>query len=376
MKCCIVTKLVFTLATSQQGAWITREVIMANTPATIDRGKEAWETYVTQRTKANPKNSLFGTTLEHVDKGAVSTINAAEYETNALTQRHVKASQYDHKLPSRLQNKAAKDQLQVAKEQIGKKEQELNNRQAALSDMEKRAKYYASVAPSLHKDEQLKKKLLLAEPGLDFELVNKMNNVGYAKINTYNKDKHRERPPAHKYAVIGDPLEYGMDFSLHQTETHEKYKGHIPISEQLRHHRSLRQYKSAPPTVLEKGAIPANIRAKYRSYLVDELFADQEAVDKVKHQLNEEKIRQQRRHEKTELPPVVLTTPKNYGDLSHALRQDKFGGYSFLNASLMKDSHTQQVFDRRYRDPDEFRHTWDEYGKWAAMNLQREQQKN
>jgi len=80
---------------------------------------------------------------------------------------------------------AAKDQLQVAKEEIGKKEQELNNRQAALSDMEKRAKYYASVAPSLHKDEQLKKKLLLAEPGLDFELVNKMNNVGgHQLINT------------------------------------------------------------------------------------------------------------------------------------------------------------------------------------------------
>lgn len=66
---------------------------------------------------------------------------------------------------------------------------------------------------------------------------------------------------------------------------------------------------------------------------------------------------------------MVLTTPKNYGDLSHALRQDKFGGYSFLNASLMKDSHTQQVFDRRYRDPDEFRHTWDEYGEYILKFL-------
>ena len=68
-----------------------------------------------------------------------------------------------------------------------------------------------------------------------------------------------------------------------------------------------------------------------------------------------------------ELPPIEVVTPRNYGDLSHALRQDKFGGYTFHNPSLMKESHTQEVYDRRYKDPDEFRHHWDEYGKFKSV---------
>lgn len=74
-------------------------------------------------------------------------------------------------------------------------------------------------------------------------------------------------------------------------------------------------------------------------------------------------------HIQIELPEVNVKTPKNYGDLSHILRQDIFDGYTFHQPSLMKESHTQEVFDRRYKDPDEFRHQWDEYGKFEDSFL-------
>ena len=170
-----------------------------------------------------------------------------------------------------------------------------------MQNMEDRAKYFQSMPNSLQKKDQMKKKLLLANPGLDFELTKKMNNVGYAEKNAYNKDKHRQRPPVHKYAVIGDPLEYGMDFSLHQTETHEKYNGILPNYDTTRHYRSLRKHKSAPVPQNVKGEIPANIRAMYGSQIVEKLFADQAAVDRIKDQMSQDHVKRLRRHEKVRL---------------------------------------------------------------------------
>lgn len=78
---------------------------MTKSAATIDHGKEAWQTYVTQRTKAVPKHSLFGSTLENVEKDSTRHIDVKAYETETLAQRQEKAAQYDYKLPSRLQNR-------------------------------------------------------------------------------------------------------------------------------------------------------------------------------------------------------------------------------------------------------------------------------
>lgn len=174
--------------------------------------------------------------------------------------------------------------------------------------MENRAKYYASIPSPLKQDHQLKKKMLLADPGLDFELTKKMNDIGYAEKNSFNKDKHRPRPPVHQYSIIGDPLEYGMDFSLHQTETKEKYAAYtLHRPDNIRYYRSLRQHKSAPlveehgsipPMLEERGSIPANIRAMYGSKLVDELFSDKLAVGRVRQRIDQDRIRKQMRPEK------------------------------------------------------------------------------
>lgn len=200
-------------------------------------------------------------------------------------------------------NVVEKNQLAAAQSEIEAKQQHLNERQVAVTDMENRARYYGAMPSPLRRERQLKKKLLLADPGLDLELAKKMNNVGYSE-NNYNKDKHRQRPPVHKYAVIGDPLEHGMDFSIHQTETHEKYSGHAPPSAE-RFYRSLRQHRSAP-LVTVKGAIPANIKAKYGSKLVEELFADEQAVDRVKQQMEREMIRQQMRHQRVRIQLTII----------------------------------------------------------------------
>ena len=194
----------------------------------------------------------------------------------------------------------AKMRLEAVQKDIKAKQDNLSDRQRAVLDMEKQARYYSSIPSSLHKGQQLQKKMLLADPGLDFELSKKMNDVGYAERNNYNKDKHREKPAVHKYAVIGDPLEYGMDFSVHQTETHEQFSKPSALSSQ-RFYRSLRQQQSAPAAVTEKGAIPANIRAKYGSEFVEKLFADEEAVERVKQRMERELIRQQMRHKKVNI---------------------------------------------------------------------------
>lgn len=196
---------------------------------------------------------------------------------------------------------SAKTKLEEVTKEIAKEKNELSERQVALQTMEDRTKYFQSMPASLQKKEQVKKKMLLANPGMDLELTKKMNNVGYAEKSAYNKDKHRQRPPVHKYAVIGDPLEYGMDFSLHQTETHEKYNGVVPDIDIPRHYRSLRKHKSAPVPVVKKGGIPANIRAMYGSQIVDQLFSDHKAVDRVKEQMSQDQIKRLRRHEKVRL---------------------------------------------------------------------------
>lgn len=188
------------------------------------------------------------------------------------------------------------------------KEQEgLTDRQKALQDMENRVKYFQTVPSSLHSKTQVKKKMLLAEPGLDFEVTKKMNNVGYPKHNDYNRDKRQVKPPVHKYCVIGDPLEYGMDFSLLKTETHEKYEAPKSLGEQPRYFRSLKKEYSIPLANQKPGEIPANIRAFYGSQLVEQLLADKEAVERVKEQMNFDKIRKQRRHQKVGFSIQITT---------------------------------------------------------------------
>lgn len=177
----------------------------------------------------------------------------------------------------------------------------IDDRQIALSDMENRAKYFMRLPTSLSTKDQMKKKLLLANPGLDFELTKKMNDVGFDRKNDYNRDRHQPRPPVHKYSVIGDPLEYGMDFSLNKTETHEKYDTPKYLGHQIQQQRPrVRDHYSAPATFKDDNpdGIPANIRAKFGSKIVDELFADKKAVDLVKERLSKEKAVRRRRREK------------------------------------------------------------------------------
>lgn len=77
-------------------------------PNTIDVGKDGWKAYITQRTKALPKNSLFGSILENVDQSAAADIDTKAYEQNSSAERQKKASQYTHRLPSRLESKTGK----------------------------------------------------------------------------------------------------------------------------------------------------------------------------------------------------------------------------------------------------------------------------
>lgn len=76
---------------------------------TIDEGKEAWRAYVVERSKALPKNSLFGTSLENADRNAANLINVRDHESNELTARQQKANHYNHRLPSRLENRSGEN---------------------------------------------------------------------------------------------------------------------------------------------------------------------------------------------------------------------------------------------------------------------------
>lgn len=76
-----------------------------DSPATTDVGKNAWQTYVSQRTKALPKNSLFGTALENLDVETARNVDVRKYDEDVLKERTDRLKKYDHKLPSRLKNR-------------------------------------------------------------------------------------------------------------------------------------------------------------------------------------------------------------------------------------------------------------------------------
>lgn len=190
--------------------------------------------------------------------------------------------------------------LNHEKEILSGQEKQVTERQRLLADMESRARYFRSLPPSLNTNDQVSKKILLADPGLDFELTKKMNTVGYPEKNDYNREKNRVRPPVHKYAVIGDPLEYGMDFSLYHTETQEKYNAPKALGQQHIFHRNV--VRDCPSTLAPRtrapGEMPANIKAIYGSRLIDQLFSDKEAIDRVKRGLEAEREILRKAHQK------------------------------------------------------------------------------
>jgi len=77
-------------------------------PATTDAGGEAWKAYVTKRTKAMPKNSLFGTSLENVDEKEMAAVDAVSYEAERLKQRAERQKQYEPKIPEHLRNQTGR----------------------------------------------------------------------------------------------------------------------------------------------------------------------------------------------------------------------------------------------------------------------------
>jgi len=184
----------------------------------------------------------------------------------------------------------AKASIEAKQATLQQKEAKLSKRQRAVAEMEDHAKYFQSLPESVHTQTQVRKKMLLADPGLDFELTTKMNDVGLHPKNNYNREKYQKRPPVHQYAVIGDPLEYGMDFALNETETHEKYRGHdfartAPVYIERR---------KPQPMPLDSNGVPINIRAMYGSKVIDELFSDKKAVERVKADIEQEALKRKR----------------------------------------------------------------------------------
>lgn len=74
------------------------------TPTSLEQGKDVWHAYVSKKTEAMPKNSLFGTALEKTNSKPVELIDSAVYEAQEMKERQEKFEQYEHKLPERLKN--------------------------------------------------------------------------------------------------------------------------------------------------------------------------------------------------------------------------------------------------------------------------------
>lgn len=82
------------------------------TASALEERRDLKNTYVTQRTKAVPANTLFGTMLEKADTEAAKIIDTKAYETSQLEQRTQRAKQYDYELPPSMQHGSGRQQTQ------------------------------------------------------------------------------------------------------------------------------------------------------------------------------------------------------------------------------------------------------------------------
>ncbi|XP_013404365.1 uncharacterized protein LOC106169449 isoform X2 [Lingula anatina] len=346
----------------------------------------SWLDFRSKKTEANPKNTLFGSVLERQDKESLQQlekIDVKAYEQQELQKKEQqrRRARAQPELPEHLKKNLpgdevllhTKDELKTQKTRAERLNEVMDtNSQKALNFEVRKSNVRSPFSETSSKPHHWIKEE-------DIQHAAEINRVGLGSTRAYNRDKHGDKGPAHRYALIGDPLRKDMDFN-EDVYGERASTAFIETTAERLGFPSFKLQKTKKDVSKEanKYDLPQNIRHQFGSKEVDRLLADQALV---KRTLEEQEL--QRKHlarARSDLTGASLKygpIDPAYESLSNSVRQNICPGYTFprFNISHNKEMYNDNIFKTRYSDPDEYRMQKDELGRWAEYNVIREKMK-
>ncbi|CAH1775212.1 unnamed protein product [Owenia fusiformis] len=339
-----------------------------------------------KRTEAMPKNSLFGSILEHRSKQELEDaknidLNAVQFDDYKPTKRppkqwtvpeHIKVN---HRFAGDESFQTEKAKLEKQLKQAGDATKQLDK--LGVESLYFRAPNANVTAGETHIPETPQPSQWYNETHVNN--AEKINIVGLKDTKGFDYQKSKEKPPVHQYSIIGDPLRLGMEFN---DKEQTSYKSHMfPLD--VKSYGNKPQMGRRAKFPIGNGSngisdVPLNIQHKFgtkicRSALsdLDKVQESLRATEEVKNSIHR---KPRRRSQTVPLSPSLLN-PK-YDQISNGLRYNVFPGYNFTTKSgVTHEVHNMDPHERRYKDPDEWRHTQDELGYWAEHNILRQRMK-
>ena len=183
----------------------------------------------------------------------------------------------------------------------------------------------------------------------------------------YNRDKYGRRVPVHQYSGIGDPMKTGMDFSekspapRRSMTTYERHRD----PDWLPRDAYMKQSKADQSELAIQ--LPPNIQHTFGSRICRSVLNDK---DKVDSSMDDQKRLEASFYRIRDGKRSAFKLPSDnidpvYEGLSHAVRQNMFPGYTYNHKkSLTKSVYSQDVHNRRLKDPDKWRYQRDELSKY------------
>lgn len=198
----------------------------------------------------------------------------------------------------------------------------------------------------------------------DLHHASEINRVGLNSRQSYNYDKYRTRPPAHKYALVGDILRPGMDFTGRNSE--QSAKSSMKWSTQANPSKTIRSQTAAPTFSSQNCVVdlPMNIKHFFGTKVCNSLLSDQRVVNETLTKQKRDKEAMVRPFSHHSVSPIDPGICPSYEALGNSSRQNIFPGYSIYHKkSLAKTVYTDEVHQHRDPPPDKYRYQRDELSK-------------
>ncbi|XP_064625247.1 uncharacterized protein LOC135486411 isoform X1 [Lineus longissimus] len=354
--------------------------------AEVETKKAKWgDGFVYRRTQAMPKNTLFGSMLEKRDEVELKKLGEMDLDAYDLES---KPRQRVRDPPPALSFKIKDDsKIKQAQRELEQRLKRTKDAEQRLAMMEAHARYYPK---DISTDQRNPKpgQFIDARPHqwiteMDLGHTSDINIFGVNRnTKSFNRDKYEELPPVHKYALIGDVLRPGMDFTAKKPQTSPmEERKQIDADMYDSHYSKMYGHrKQHSSNALDLGLavqLPVNIQHQFGTKVCQNLLSDN---DKVQNTLKEQQKRKESfLRSRQQRPPIRDVKPSGspgYVALGNATRHNVFPGYTFGNQrSLMKSAYTRDVHDRHDPDPDQYRCRRDELSTWAESNVLRERMK-
>ena len=259
--------------------------------------------------------------------------------------------------------------LKRTKSEMQKQQLNVSSSGAILKLLEEKSKYY-----DLGQTGNLKRDIPRARQsewmsGRDLEHASDINTVGLNHRGSYNRSKYGQKAPAHEYATIGNPIEFGMDFvAPNPTHPTTNYPQHRRGSQHAVPREAYmikpKERHDLPKLAVE---VPQNIQHMFGSRICANLLSDKEKVQTTIEEQKEREAQVKRTRRHISEPTNLFVDPQlnpEYESIGNLLRQDIFPGMSTDHKiSVHKTDFSQDVHKRRVACPDEYRYHRDQLSK-------------